>query len=101
MTDWDALASHLTACSREICADNGCTEDEHRCESYAYIAIDEESPSIDDPESSHVIGVTLLDVCSSDYFRGCSRDYIYLSLPFEGDGSNLRNAVQNEWDSQC
>ncbi len=75
------LAERLHERSAEICADNGCTDDEHKCESYAYIREDGE----------------LLDICASDYFVGCSRPYAAVSLPWNGDGFELREEV----DGQC
>lgn len=47
---------YLKDCGKDICEANECTEDEHNCESYAYF------------DSNF----NLLDVCTSDYFQGCS-----------------------------
>lgn len=75
------LSHHLKMRSKEICADNGCTEDDHKCESYAYIRFD----------------MQLLDICASDYFQGCSKPHAAVSLPWDGDAVELMNEV----DDQC
>lgn len=84
---WDELAEELEQRSKEICALNGCTEDNHNCESYAYIA-----------ENG-----MLVDVCGSDYFQGWgSADeerngkVAAIMLPWDGDGEELRRAVEND-----
>ena len=71
------LAQHLTKRSTDICRDNGCTEEEHRCESYAYINEDME----------------LLDLCQSDYFQGSSHPYACIPLPWRGSYTELRKEV--------
>lgn len=74
------LARHLRRRSKEICALNGCTEDEHNCESYAYVRHD----------------MKLLDICISDYFQGCSAPHAAISLPFDGSAEDLLNDVQEQ-----
>ena len=90
MEMWNDLAEHLTRRSAEICEDNGCTEDEHNCESYAYISQDGD----------------LHDICASDYWQGWgSADekahggIASIPLPWAGSGENLREAVDD--DSWC
>lgn len=85
--DWQGLAEWLASKSSDICQANGCTEEEHNCESYAYISED---------------GICH-DVCLCDYWRGWGeRDeqthgkLAAVPLPFEGDGNDLINLVE-EW----
>ena len=78
------LAQHLTKRSAEICRDNGCTEEEHRCESYAYINEDME----------------LLDLCGSDYFQGSSHLYACIPLPWRGSYTELRKEVGTQIEEQ-
>ena len=86
MTDWNKLSKHLKARSKEICRDNDCDieDDEHNCESYAYIREDG----------------ALLDICCSDYFQGCSKPYAAIPLPWTGTGTDLAKAVEDDlpWD---
>lgn len=77
---WDKLATYLAEQSRKICASNACTEDEHNCESYAYITRD-----------------GLLDICVSDYFQGTSKPHAAIPMPWTGTGVDLWEAV----DEQC
>lgn len=74
------LARHLRRRSKEICKLNGCTEDEHKCESYAYVRHD----------------LALLDVCGSDYFQGCSKPYAAICLPFDGGAEDLMTDVADQ-----
>lgn len=74
------LAAYLRKRSVEICSDNGCTEDEHRCESYAYVRCD----------------MRLLDICASDYFQGCAEPHAAVPLPFTGDWQDLTEEVSNQ-----
>lgn len=74
------LSQYLRRRSREICKDNGCTRDEHNCESYAYI---------DDQ-------MRLLDVCTSDYFQGHSGPYAAISLPWTGGMRELKAEVADQ-----
>jgi len=88
---WQGLAEWLTQVSKEVCEANDCTEDEHHCESYAYVSED---------------GVCH-DVCACDYWRGWgSADedahghLAAIPLPFGGDGRDLREAFEQwaDWD---
>ena len=88
-TGWARLAKWLGQQSRDICKMNGCTADDHKCESYAYISQDGDCH----------------DVCISDYWRGwSSRDeethgkLAAIALPWSGCGRDLRQAVDNECD---
>ena len=89
----EELAKHLSLRSKEICIDNGCTEEGHNCESYAYL-----SYTYNDGTDSYE-GVQLLDICASDFFQGCSRDHMALPLPFEGDAKDLMQAIARYDDS--
>jgi hypothetical protein len=80
--NWNKLAKYLKKRSKEICRDNKCTEDNHNCESYAYIT--EEGD--------------LLDICTSDYFQGSSKPNAAISLPFNGSGQDLKRQVEIEID---
>lgn len=78
-----SLAQYLKQRSKEICADNECTEDEHNCESYAYITKDGD----------------LLDICIPDYFQGSSKPYAAIPLPWSGTQEELDDeVVQQMWD---
>ncbi len=76
------LSEHLGVRGKEICTDNECTEDDHNCESYAYINIEGE----------------LLDICMSDYFQGSSKPYAAIPMPFQHDGTGeaLFDAVSDD-----
>ena len=79
------LNKYLEQQSLEICQMNGCTEEEHRCESYAYINDD----------------MQVLDICSSDYFPGSGRPYAAIPLPWSGTMTELRREVgeqTEEWE---
>ena len=85
--EWAELAEYLAGRSVEICADNGCTEEEHVCESYAYIAEDG----------------TLSDICYPDYWQGWGSEDIEnhgqcaaIPLPFDGTGDDLRESVESD-----
>ena len=67
------ISQYLIQRSKEICADNECTDDEHNCESYAYITKDG----------------NLLDVCTSDYFQGSSEPVAAIPLPWNGTQEEL------------
>jgi hypothetical protein len=75
------LAQYLKKRSVEICKDNNCTEDNHNCESYAYINADKQ----------------LLDICGSDYFQGSSKPHAAIPLPWTGTQAELEREV----DDQC
>ena len=84
---WQELAEWLADKSADICQDNGCEEDEHNCESYAYISQD---------AKCH-------DVCLSDYWRGWGSDdeerhgrLAAVLLPFHGSGLDLREMVDED-----
>lgn len=74
------LAEYLTQQSKEICEMNGCTEDNHNCESYAYITK----------------GMQLLDVCQPDYFQGTSKPHAAVCLPWIGTQAELEEEVANQ-----
>lgn len=74
------LAKHLKQRSKEICEMNECTEDEHNCESYAYINQDYQ----------------LLDICAPDYFQGSSKPYAAISLPWDGSQDELEHEVDEQ-----
>ena len=87
LREWNKLSRYLKDRSKEICRDNGCTKDEHNCESYAYIASDG----------------SLIDICFSDYFQGWGSDdednhggYAAICLPWNGTGRELRDTVKEE-----
>jgi hypothetical protein len=81
---FNALAKHLKEKSLEICEDNQCTEDGHNCESYAYFVKDESDK------------YNLVDICASDYVQ--SHTWIPVSLPFQGTGKELLDAIE---DNDC
>lgn len=74
------LSQHLRNRSKEICRDNGCTEDEHKCESYAYINKD----------------CQLIDICMSDYFQGSSKPVAAVGLPWNGTQEQLEAEVAEQ-----
>jgi hypothetical protein len=74
------LSEYLTERSKEICADNQCGEDEHNCESYAYITAKME----------------LLDICAPDFFQGCSGAHAAISLPWSGTQADLEDEVLDQ-----
>lgn len=78
--EWNKLSTYLKRRSKVICQDNGCDEDEHHCESFAYIREDG----------------ALLDICCSDYFQGCSKPYGAISLPWSGTGKELKSEVESD-----
>jgi len=89
--NWDELAEHLKERSIEICSDNNCTEDEHFCESQAYITE----------------GGELVDICAPDFFQGWSymNEINYgalaaITLPWTGSGEELANEVQENIEEQ-
>ena len=88
---WNMLAVYLTEQSERICANNGCTEYDHHCESYAYISADG----------------TMAGVCMSDCFQGWGSIAIELHgnvaaipLPWVGNGQDLKSAIDADlpWD---
>ena len=76
----DNLAAVLREESKQICKLNGCTEDNHNCESYAYFDYSD--------------GVyELADICCSDYAQKCYASYV--CLPFCGSGKDLLDELEN------
>lgn len=75
-----SLSQYLTQRSREICELNGCTEDEHKCESYAYINAN----------------VRLMDICAPDYFQGSSAPHAAIPLPWAGSQAELEAEVADQ-----
>lgn len=71
------MAEYLAERSKGICRDNGCTEDQHQCESYAYFS---------------QTGL-LLDVCISDFFQGSSGPVAAISLPWSGTQVELDEEI--------
>jgi hypothetical protein len=80
MKDLTELRDWLAGRSKEICRDNACTDEEHKCESYAYITAD-----------GH-----LLDICTSDYFQGSSKPHAAVSLPWDGTAEELREEIEEQ-----
>ena len=78
--NWDSLAQQLQASSAEVCGLNNCTEDQHNCESYAYITADGQ----------------LLDICGSDFFQGSSDPVAAVPLPWQGSGQELQDEVAEQ-----
>jgi len=76
----DELNLYLQKESDEICRMNGCTEDEHHCESYAYIDV----------------GGSLLDICYPDYFQGTGEPYSAIALPWFGTDQELEDEIVNQ-----
>lgn len=74
------LSDYLKKRSKEICELNECTEEEHKCESYAYINAEGQ----------------LLDICVSDYFQGSSRPFAAISLPWDGDQKELEEKIAED-----
>jgi hypothetical protein len=79
-TKYAELSKYLARWSLKICAENGCTDERHNCESYAYIRHDGR----------------LLDVCASDYFQGCHEPHAAVSLPWDGTAEELRDEVADQ-----
>jgi hypothetical protein len=75
-----SLAQYLRKRSKEICRDNACTEDQHNCESYAYVNKDGQ----------------LLDICMSDYFQGSSEPVAAISLPWTGTQAELEEEIAEQ-----
>jgi hypothetical protein len=71
------LAQYLKQRGKEICRDNKCKEEEHYCESYAYINAN----------------MQLLDICVSDFFGGTSKPHAAIALPWEGNQKELEEEV--------
>jgi len=78
--EWGSKAEYLEKRSVEICFDNKCTDDNHKCESYAYVSKDGD----------------LLDICASDYFQGSSAPHAAIPLPWIGTGEELKKQVEDD-----
>ena len=74
------MAEFLARKSKIICEANNCTEDDHRCEVYAYF------------DGNH----RLLDICLSDYFQGCSGPCAAIPLPWSGTQEELDEKIDEE-----
>lgn len=74
------LAKYLKKRSKEICRDNECTEEDHNCESYAYINKRGD----------------LLDICSPDFFQGSSEPHAAIALPWTGSQKELMEQVRED-----
>jgi hypothetical protein len=79
---YDDYATMLQERSTEICADNGCTEDEHKCESLAYFDYD-----------TRLGAYRLFDICLSDYMPRSTTSFI--CMPFTGSGTALLKQLQD------
>ena len=79
------LAQYLRRRSREICADNQCMDDDHKCESYAYITAD----------------YRLIDICIPDYFQGYAKPYAAISLPWTGNQHQLERVVDEQLEGEA
>ena len=78
-----SLSQYLAQRSKEICTDNECTEDEHNCESYAYITKDG----------------NLLSIFTSDYFQGSSKPVAAIPLPWNGTQEELDDEIAEQtWE---
>lgn len=85
------MAQELSKQSKDICEANGCPEDEHNCESYAYFDIKKN-------KFGDIISFSLGDICSSDYAQ---KTYdIAIPLPFDGDGAALLEALYENDSSE-
>lgn len=82
-------AFYLSWKSKEICEENECTEDEHKCESYAYFKLTEN-------EFEDITDFEMIDVCSPDYLT--QQADLALPLPFEGDHDDLLDAMKQYRD---
>jgi len=74
------LSAELKRQSKDICAMNHCTSEEHYCESYAYISKDG----------------WILDICYPDYFQGTSKSHAAICLPWSGTGKELRDEIEEQ-----
>jgi len=71
------LNLHLQQRSEEICHLCECKENNHNCESYAYISYTG----------------SLIDICISDYFQGSGQPYAAIPLPWYGTRGELREEI--------
>lgn len=79
----------LTEKSNEICEANECTEDEHKCDSYAYFKLTEN-------DFGDITDFEVIDVCSPDYLT--TQADLALPLPFHGDHNDLLDAMERYRD---
>lgn len=73
-------AEYLSQQSKAICILCACTEEEHKCASYAYF------------DKDH----NLLDVCHPDYFAGHSGPVAAIPLPWQGTQEELDAAIDED-----
>ena len=78
---YQEIADHLENRSEDICKLNGCTEDNHQCECYAYFNYDRDSREY-----------SLADICAPDYAQKCYAAYII--LPFSGNAHDLHRQLE-------
>ncbi len=76
----DELNLYLQKESKNICSMNECTENEHNCESYAYINSN----------------MSLLDICIPDYFQGSNKPYAAIPLPWFGTDIELEEEINEQ-----
>ena len=80
---YQRIADYLENQSEDICEMNGCTEEEHFCESYAYFDYDK-------PTKTY----SLAEICGSDYAQQCYASLI--PLPFSGNAFDLFSQLEDE-----
>lgn len=95
----ERMAHGLSELSRGICRDNGCTEEDHNCESIAYCTV-----YLDDVEN-RIVDLDIHDVCLSDFWRGwyesertdsaLHRYESIIYLPFGGDAQELADRIDS------
>ena len=97
------LSPYLSKRSFEICLDNECTEDNHKCESVAYILVDFDTANAEGITNDTIeekVSLRLVDICSSDYFQGIpgyQQDFLSaVSLPFHGNEKELKQFCMND-----
>lgn len=76
---WNELAEYLKKVSGDVCKLNNCTDEDHSCQSYAYIDINGD----------------VWDVCAPDYFQG-GHNIAAIPLPFDGSGDDLEDEVLDQ-----
>jgi len=87
---WDDLTACLQQRSKEICKLSGCTEEEHYCESNAYITVDGTEPA-------------LHNICPPGFWPGWGFEDVAryglvaaIRLPWSGTGKDLEYEVEQE-----
>jgi hypothetical protein len=80
---YQLITDRIENASEDICKANGCIENEHYCESYAYFNYDKTTKRY-----------YLADICGSDYAQKCYASYI--PLPFSGNAFDLFVALEAE-----